>query len=337
MTRPVFQSTAVDEEGNVLPSATVTVTDEDTAIPVALYDAFSGGSSLSNPFNAEADGFFQFYTDPALRVKIVVTLGGDTAEYRDVLMASETSYYDVLSSANDWNGTNTYNQLVTFDGLSTFNAPASFDSPPNFNTGSFYDSKFFEVVAGTDGGDITQINGVGGLNTSNLSNDNSGTSTSRATTEAGVEARMTRFNGEQNFGTAAYVDLTNSTFTPTLSASFGTTITEGGAASYSAEYKIFGEWAQVQLKLYFDDSASSPVLGDRIKIIGLPAEIQPDFDGSVFSCGTMQLYYSLGTGKNAFYAVTLLNDSSDIWLTCTSIFGAVDYGAVMGGTITYKV
>lgn len=96
MTRAVFQSYAQDDEGNVLPNASVTVIDEDSGSPVSLFNAYSGGSSLPNPFTADANGFFVFYADPA-RVKITVALGGDTSEFRNVRLSGTAAQADLTS------------------------------------------------------------------------------------------------------------------------------------------------------------------------------------------------------------------------------------------------
>lgn len=55
-----WQASAVDDDGNVISGAQITVINETTGLEETLYSD-KAGTPLSNPFNADADGFFQFY------------------------------------------------------------------------------------------------------------------------------------------------------------------------------------------------------------------------------------------------------------------------------------
>ena len=91
MAKAVFQKYAVNESGDVLPGAQITVINESTSGLVTLYSDYAGTIQITNPFNADANGFFQFYTDTA-RVKVTAELGGDSATFRNIdLLAGATS------------------------------------------------------------------------------------------------------------------------------------------------------------------------------------------------------------------------------------------------------
>ncbi|MEW9838563.1 carboxypeptidase-like regulatory domain-containing protein, partial [Mesorhizobium marinum] len=61
MTLARWQATIVDESGNVLPSATVTVRNELTGGLQPLFSDRAGASSKGNPFTADANGFAFFH------------------------------------------------------------------------------------------------------------------------------------------------------------------------------------------------------------------------------------------------------------------------------------
>ena len=57
----VWQRTCVDEAGNVLPSASVTVTDVVSGELAQLYSDPAGSVGIGNPITADSEGFVQFY------------------------------------------------------------------------------------------------------------------------------------------------------------------------------------------------------------------------------------------------------------------------------------
>ena len=96
MARSVFNSWAVDAAtGQPVGGAVVSVTTP-LGIPIALYDARVGGSSLGNPYTTELSGDnagkITFYAEPQ-RVNIVVTRSAVdssvVAEFNDHLLISD--------------------------------------------------------------------------------------------------------------------------------------------------------------------------------------------------------------------------------------------------------
>lgn len=80
-----IQAFAVDDEGNVLPSASVEIRREsDNGLPT-LYDGpdTSSDSPIGNPFTADSEGFYIAYA-PNGKYKVTVSFGAFTATYRNV-------------------------------------------------------------------------------------------------------------------------------------------------------------------------------------------------------------------------------------------------------------
>jgi hypothetical protein len=91
-----WQATITDEEGNVLPGATVTVQREATGNPLAvLYSDRAGTTPLGNPFAADGDGFAAFHTAGG-PVRITATSGAfsRTWRYVGIGLAGERDYSD---------------------------------------------------------------------------------------------------------------------------------------------------------------------------------------------------------------------------------------------------
>ena len=82
--RGAWQATIVDDEGNVQPFASVEVRNQDGAF-ISLFDAETGGSALSNPFDADSEGFARFYCDPQL-VDIEATTASGIRTWDNVLI-----------------------------------------------------------------------------------------------------------------------------------------------------------------------------------------------------------------------------------------------------------
>lgn len=83
MTYEVWQGFAVNDAGDVLDGATVTVTLAGTATGVTLFEDKDGAINLSNPFTTDATGLVRFYSAPEF-VDIVATKGADTIEFMNV-------------------------------------------------------------------------------------------------------------------------------------------------------------------------------------------------------------------------------------------------------------
>lgn len=91
---PVYQFTAVDRLGNVVPSAQIRVTRESDGGLQSLYSDRTALVVKSNPFFADLDGFCQFYAAPG-RYKIEATGAGAYRVWRNVDLqdSPDTSFY----------------------------------------------------------------------------------------------------------------------------------------------------------------------------------------------------------------------------------------------------
>lgn len=63
MANSVWQATIQNAAGDIVPGAEITVIDEGTGLNAVIYSS-KGGAALTNPFNADAGGFAQFYSGP---------------------------------------------------------------------------------------------------------------------------------------------------------------------------------------------------------------------------------------------------------------------------------
>ena len=63
MTNSVWQATIQNAAGDIVPGAEITVIDEGTGLNAVIYSS-KAGAALTNPFNADAGGFAQFYSGP---------------------------------------------------------------------------------------------------------------------------------------------------------------------------------------------------------------------------------------------------------------------------------
>lgn len=92
MALAIFQSTAVDDAGNVLPNATVEVRSEAPGLPFAqIYSDRAGTINPGNPFNADSDGAFEFYVAGGT-YSIEVTSGATTRTFRYVAIGTAAEY-----------------------------------------------------------------------------------------------------------------------------------------------------------------------------------------------------------------------------------------------------
>lgn len=83
MSRAVFQRTIADAEGNVVPAAWITVRESISGNLVPLFSVLVGAGGLSNPFQADSEGFARFYVE-AGRYNITATFGLSVREWVDV-------------------------------------------------------------------------------------------------------------------------------------------------------------------------------------------------------------------------------------------------------------
>jgi hypothetical protein len=77
-----WQRTVVDEAGNVMPLAEITVRDQVTSSLVQVYEDYDGTTPLGNPCAADAEGFIRFYADSG-RYQITAELGGVERVWED--------------------------------------------------------------------------------------------------------------------------------------------------------------------------------------------------------------------------------------------------------------
>jgi len=101
MTLARFQSTAVDTQGNVIPAAQVTVRSQATGLTVSIFSDRNGSFPLSNPFNADSNGYFGFHVAGGL-YRISISDGVDTSEitYVGIGKVQENEAIQVTSSGN---------------------------------------------------------------------------------------------------------------------------------------------------------------------------------------------------------------------------------------------
>ncbi len=81
----VIQDTVFQNSGGLRigPNAAIEIRDADSDVLVTLWEDREAASGESNPFSADANGQFTVYADPG-RVKITVTISGDTRDWVDV-------------------------------------------------------------------------------------------------------------------------------------------------------------------------------------------------------------------------------------------------------------
>jgi hypothetical protein len=85
MALAVWQAHITDRAGNIIPGASIRVTDAETGDLVTLKPARDGSGSQANPFTADADGFALFYVAKG-RYDIRVTSAGLQRDYVDVVL-----------------------------------------------------------------------------------------------------------------------------------------------------------------------------------------------------------------------------------------------------------
>lgn len=91
-----WQATIVDESGDTQELASIEVRREATGALAAIYSDRDGSTPISNPFNADSDGFARFYTAGGA-FQIVATLGDFSRTWRHVPIGL-AGEYDALPS-----------------------------------------------------------------------------------------------------------------------------------------------------------------------------------------------------------------------------------------------
>lgn len=92
----VWQASIVNESGNVLPNAFLTVRDADTLAAVSIYSDVDGITEKENPFRSRA-GFAEFYA-PAGRYEITATDEAFERVYVDVVLGVTTGMLPDLTA-----------------------------------------------------------------------------------------------------------------------------------------------------------------------------------------------------------------------------------------------
>jgi len=72
-----------NSSGDALAAASIEVRLESTGNLVSLFEDVDGNTGLTNPFNADSEGFFRFYVDDGI-YKITATSGSNTRTFRNV-------------------------------------------------------------------------------------------------------------------------------------------------------------------------------------------------------------------------------------------------------------
>lgn len=97
MANAIWQATIVDQSGNVLPGAEVEVVNESTGLPAPLFST-RAGTTKSNPFFADANGFAQFYAAPGLyRITATSSGTGTTMTWRYVRLVDVATNEEALA------------------------------------------------------------------------------------------------------------------------------------------------------------------------------------------------------------------------------------------------
>lgn len=100
MPRPIYQRVAVTDTGDIIPGAEYTVTNENTGTEQTIYNARSGGSVITQPAFADANGVIQFWTDPGVTYRVEATGGVGTYTDRYVeANSAQTSPTDTTPDA----------------------------------------------------------------------------------------------------------------------------------------------------------------------------------------------------------------------------------------------
>ena len=90
----------MDDAGNVLAGATVTITNEATGTAATIYSDRNGSVPLTNPFTTGSDGLARFYA-AAGEYRVQASLGGTAVDWRYQVLTGTAARSDVTTSSTD--------------------------------------------------------------------------------------------------------------------------------------------------------------------------------------------------------------------------------------------
>ena len=99
MTRSSFNSTVVDQSGDVQSGASVHVTVTEGGADAEIYSVFTGGVPIANPIVTGADGFVQFYAEQG-RYTVTASFGGNDIAWVVDLVPSDVGGGVMLAANN---------------------------------------------------------------------------------------------------------------------------------------------------------------------------------------------------------------------------------------------
>jgi len=99
MALPIFQRTVVNDSGDVISGAEVTVVNEATGLNATIYSDRAGTTTETNPFFTAGDGLAQFYADPG-EYRITASGVSGTVTWRYVALVGESALNDVVPIEN---------------------------------------------------------------------------------------------------------------------------------------------------------------------------------------------------------------------------------------------
>jgi len=85
MARGVWQNNIQTGTGDIVPGASIDVVNEATGLEIDVYAARTGGSVLSQPLYADANGYIKFYVEPS-RIRVTATGVAGSQTFRDQLI-----------------------------------------------------------------------------------------------------------------------------------------------------------------------------------------------------------------------------------------------------------
>ena len=296
MANPVkFQANAVDDEGNVLPNAQISVVGVVSGLPVSLFSDFDLSTGISNPFNAEADGSFEFYCENE-RANLIVIKDGFSRTWNDLFLKNDGAWATADNSNDSSFSTGWY---VTPQGYKArydhqLTQPHNWSGTQDFATVNIDDAIIDTVSGINNASGSLQVNGQAAFN---------GPLSIKDLTTATAPRSLINLNGDlqwagnnittdDDLGNAAFVDLDSPEATAekdrVISVASNSVLEigfssdrRGGFLSYASESEPSNSFPQGQYSLFaFLDFGSSP-LGTTPIYIGADMNIINSGNGNI--------------------------------------------------------